>query len=65
MIPALARSSGLTPACVIDAIYHDRFWVLSHPAYLEDIRHRNESLHGLENPSLLRKLFKDNEEASR
>ena len=58
-----ALAEGMDPAavaaCVVDAIREDRFWVLSHPDYLADVRHRNEALHNLENPSLFRSLFND------
>ena len=60
---AAALEKGKDPvevaAIVVEAIYARRFWVLSHPEYLRDIRHRNESLHRLENPSLLRSMFKE------
>ena len=56
-----ALEAGKDPAevaaLVVSAIYAARFWVLSPPEYLADIRHRNESLHALENPSLLRDFF--------
>jgi NAD(P)-dependent dehydrogenase (short-subunit alcohol dehydrogenase family) len=58
---AAALEAGKDPAevaaLVVSAIYAERFWVLSHPEYLADVRHRNESLHALENPSLLRDFF--------
>lgn len=58
---AAALEAGKDPAevaaLVVGAIYDRRFWVLSHPEYIADIRHRNEALHALENPSLLRDFF--------
>lgn len=60
---AAALEAGKDPAevasLVVSAIYDERFWILSHPEYLADIRHRNESLHALENPGLLRDFFDD------
>ncbi len=60
---AAALEAGKDPAevaaFVIRAIYDERFWILSHPHYLDDVRHRNESLHALKNPSLLRNFFDD------
>jgi NAD(P)-dependent dehydrogenase (short-subunit alcohol dehydrogenase family) len=54
---AAALASGMAPsevaAQVIDAVRHDRFWILSHPEHLAEIRHRNQSLHDLANPTLL------------
>ncbi|MFT7602426.1 MAG: NAD(P)-dependent dehydrogenase (short-subunit alcohol dehydrogenase family) [Acidimicrobiales bacterium] len=53
---AAALANGMQPAdvaaCVIDANKNDQFWVLSHPEHLDDIRHRNESLHSLTNPTI-------------
>lgn len=61
---AAALEAGKDPAevasLVVRAIYDERFWILSHPEYLDDIRHRNESLHALENPGLLRDFFDNN-----
>ena len=58
---AAALASGKDPAevaaLVVDAVSQGRFWVLSHPEHLVDVRHRNESLHSLENPSLPRSFF--------
>ncbi len=60
-IAAALAAHGKDPAevadLVIDAIRRRRFWVLSHPEYLRDVQHRNESLHRMENPTLLRPLF--------
>ena len=60
-IAAALAEHGKDPAevadLVIDAIRAGRFWVLSHPHYLRDVEHRNESLHRMENPTLLRPLF--------
>ncbi|MEM9610288.1 MAG: SDR family NAD(P)-dependent oxidoreductase [Actinomycetota bacterium] len=60
-IAAALAEDGMDPAdvaaLVLDAIRERRFWVLSHPDYLADIRHRNESLHQQENPTLLRGAF--------
>ncbi len=60
---AAALEAGKDPAevaaAVVSAIYDERFWILSHPEYLADIRHRNDSLHALENPGLLRDFFDD------
>lgn len=54
---AAALASGMDPgdvaAQVIDAVKTDRFWVLSHAEHLPEIRHRNQSLHDLSNPTLL------------
>ncbi len=48
---------GMDPAevarHVVDASLERRFWVLSHPEHLDEIRHRNESLHTMTNPTLL------------
>jgi NAD(P)-dependent dehydrogenase (short-subunit alcohol dehydrogenase family) len=53
---AAALASGMDPAAVaaqvIDAIRHDRFWILSHPEHLAEIRNRNQSLHDQTNPTL-------------
>lgn len=58
---AAALASGKDPAevaaLVREAVRERRFWVLSHPEHLTDVRHRNESLHSLENPSLPRSFF--------
>ena len=58
---AAALREGMDPMAVAglvaDAIEENRFWVLSHPEYLDDIRHRNEGLHSLSEPTLLRKWF--------
>lgn len=56
---AAGKDPGDVAAVVIDAIRSERFWVLSHPEYLDDVQHRNDSLHRRENPSLLRKIFED------
>lgn len=60
---AAALEAGKDPAevaaLVLSAIYDRRFWILSHPEYLADIRHRNDALHALENPTLLRDFFDD------
>ncbi|MEO1064088.1 MAG: SDR family NAD(P)-dependent oxidoreductase [Actinomycetota bacterium] len=60
-IAAALAEHGMAPAevaaLVVDAVRERRFWVLSHPQYLRDIEHRNDSLHRLENPTLLRPLF--------
>lgn len=60
-IAAALAEHGKDPAevaeLVVEAIRTDRFWVLSHPQYLRDVEHRNESLHRMENPTLLRPLF--------
>ncbi|MEM8906016.1 MAG: SDR family NAD(P)-dependent oxidoreductase [Actinomycetota bacterium] len=42
---------------VVAAVRDRRFWVLTHPDYLADIEHRNDSLHRQENPTLLRPWF--------
>ncbi len=53
---AAALANGMDPsdvaACVIDANKNSQFWVLSHPEHLDDIVHRNESLHTATNPTL-------------
>jgi NAD(P)-dependent dehydrogenase (short-subunit alcohol dehydrogenase family) len=58
---AAALEVGKAPAevaaVVIEAIRARRFWVLSHPDLLEDVRVRNESLHKLANPTSPRKFF--------
>jgi len=58
-----ALEAGKDPAevatLVVEAIYANRFWVLSHPEYMADVRHRNDSLHNLENPTLLRPWFNE------
>jgi NAD(P)-dependent dehydrogenase (short-subunit alcohol dehydrogenase family) len=58
---AAALEAGKDPAevaaLVIEAITSRRFWVLSHPEHLEDVRRRNESLHNLDNPALPRDFF--------
>ena len=50
--------SGMDPSevagKVIDAMYKERFWVLSHPELLEHVNHRNEQLANLENPTVFR-----------
>lgn len=60
---AEALANGMDPAdvaaCVIDANKNDQFWVLSHPEHLDDIRHRNESLHSLTNPSFVSNITTD------
>lgn len=60
---AAALEAGKDPAevaaAVVSAIYDERFWILSHPEYLADIRHRNETLHALDNPGLLRDFYDD------
>jgi NAD(P)-dependent dehydrogenase (short-subunit alcohol dehydrogenase family) len=54
---AAMLASGMAPADVaarvVDAVKNDRFWVLSHPEHLPEIRNRNQSLHDLTNPTLL------------
>ena len=58
---AAALEAGKDPAevarLVIQAVAERRFWVLSHPDHLEDIRVRNESLHNLTNPNPPREIF--------
>jgi len=58
---AAALEAGKDPAevaaLVIEAIISRRFWVLSHPEHLEDVRRRNEALHALDNPTLPREFF--------
>ncbi len=58
---AAALEAGKDPAevagLVIQAVAERRFWVLSHPDHLEDIRARNESLHNLTNPNPPREIF--------
>ena len=53
---AAALASGMDPAAVaaqvIDAVRHDRFWILSHPEHLAAIRNRNQSLYHQTNPTL-------------
>ncbi len=53
---AAALERGMDPAEVaaktIEAMYERRFWVLSHPELLTDIRHRNQQLANLENPTV-------------
>lgn len=58
---AAALEAGKDPAevaaSVVEAIAERRFWILSHPEHLEDIRSRNDALHELTNPTLPRELF--------
>jgi NAD(P)-dependent dehydrogenase (short-subunit alcohol dehydrogenase family) len=58
---AAALAAGKDPAevaaIVAKAIEERRFWVLSHPEHLADVRHRNEALHELTNPTLPRSFF--------
>jgi NAD(P)-dependent dehydrogenase (short-subunit alcohol dehydrogenase family) len=58
---AAALEAGKDPAevarLVIQGVAERRFWVLSHPDHLEDIRVRNESLHNLTNPNPPREIF--------
>jgi NAD(P)-dependent dehydrogenase (short-subunit alcohol dehydrogenase family) len=53
---AAAVAAGMDPAevaaQVIGAIKERRFWVLSHPGYLDLVRRRNDQLHALANPTL-------------
>lgn len=51
------KDPGEVATVVIEAMLARRFWVLSHPELLDDVRHRNESLHRLANPTLLRSFF--------
>ncbi len=58
---AAALEAGKDPAevaeLVLEAIAERRFWVLSHPEHLEDIRGRNDTLHALANPDPPRVIF--------
>jgi NADP-dependent 3-hydroxy acid dehydrogenase YdfG len=58
---AAALAAGKDPAevaaLVVEAVRDRRFWVLSHPEHLTDVRHRNESLHSLANPTLPKNFF--------
>jgi NAD(P)-dependent dehydrogenase (short-subunit alcohol dehydrogenase family) len=58
---AAALAAGKDPsevaAIVAQAVEEQRFWVLSHPEHLADVRHRNEALHELTNPTLPRSFF--------
>jgi NAD(P)-dependent dehydrogenase (short-subunit alcohol dehydrogenase family) len=58
---AAALAAGKDPAdvaaLVVQSILQRRFWVLSHPEHLVDVRQRNESLHELANPTLPRRFF--------
>ena len=58
---AAALEAGKDPAevaeMVIEAIAERRFWILSHPEHLQDIRGRNDTLQDLTNPELPREFF--------
>ena len=58
---AAALEAGKDPAevaeMVMAAIAERRFWVLSHPEHLQDIRGRNDSLNELTNPLPPREFF--------
>lgn len=58
---AAALKTGKDPAniaeLVMEAIAERRFWILSHEEHLQDIRERNEALHGLVNPKPPREIF--------
>jgi NAD(P)-dependent dehydrogenase (short-subunit alcohol dehydrogenase family) len=63
-VAAALENRGMDPAAVaavvIQAMYDRQFWVLSHPEHLDEVQHRNEQLHALTNPTLLRS-FTDGE----
>ena len=54
---AAALEKGMDPSNVasqvVDAMYQQRFWVLSHPELLAEVDHRNRQLANLENPTLV------------
>ncbi len=58
---AAALKTGKDPAeiaeIVIEAVAERRFWILSHQEHLQDVRERNEALHGLVNPTPPREIF--------
>lgn len=58
---AAALEAGKDPAeiaeMVMEAVAERRFWILSHEEHLQDVRERNEALHGLVNPIPPREIF--------